>query len=263
MARSSGRAYIFVRWSGSSGRSARLGEVAWAFEYNDRLGRFNCFYYGAAEAAHAQYGKCLTLPELTKAMSRDGFTKTGFDEVKVFEIEDADSELALQFLAQRSLAPDELPTQVNSIEEAREVLLRYGVRGLASSRGFSAPFLWYNMLPGRSVPIRKLPVHLFQLRISADEEASASPADVEEQIKKIAGADPDVLALGECFITRAAASFVIGLNISVNGKLTVGEGRAIAERIEQSIRRRFPTVSRIFTRIEAFHNPELSDDFTS
>jgi hypothetical protein len=266
MARGRGRAYVFVRWSGSSRQAARLGEVAWAFEYNDRLGRFNCFYYGAAEAARVQprnsplfpYGKCLTLPELTKAMSREGFTKAGFDEVKVFEIEEADPETALQFLVQRSVAPDELAARVSSIEETREILLRYGVRGLANSRGFSAPFLWYNMLPGRSVPIRKLPVHLFQLRISADaEKETSASSDVEGQIRKLAESDPEVLGLGECFIARVDASFVVGLSVAVDQKLTVGEGRTIAERIELSIRRAFPKVSRVFTQIEAFQSSEI------
>src|SRR3954452_765671 len=237
MARGRGRAYVFVRWSGSSRQPARLGEVAWAFEYNDRLSRFNCFYYGAAEAARVQpqncplfpYGKCLTLPELTKAMSREGFTKAmsregftkaGFDEVKVFEIEEAHPETALQFLVQHSVTPDELAARVSSIEETREILLRYGVRGLANSRGFSAPFLWYNMLPGRSVPIRKLPVHLFQLRVSADaEKETSASADVEDQIRKLAESDPEVLGLGECFIARVAASFVDGLHVAVDQKL--------------------------------------------
>ncbi len=258
MARNSGRAYVFVRWSGSSRRPARLGEVAWAFEYNDRLGRFNCFYYGAAEAAQplspplSPYGKCVTLPELTKAMSREGFTKAGFDEVKVLEAEEADPEMALQFMAQRSVALDERAARNDCIEETREILLRYGVRGLANSRGFSAPFLWYNMLPGRSVPIRKLPVHLFQLRASATVELSLSSTDAEDQIRKIAQSDPEVLGLGECFIARAASSFIIGLSVAVAPKLTVGAGRTIAERIEQSLRRTFPKVNRAFIQIEPF-----------
>lgn len=237
-------------------RSARLGEVAWAFEYNDRMGRFNCFYYGATEGVESglspSYGKCLTLPELTKAMSREGSTRAGFDEVKVLEVEEADPEGALQFLFQRSVAPGE----GTSVEEAREVLVRYGVHGLAASRGFSAPFLWYNTLPGRSVPLRKLPIHLFELRISSSGEESS--AGMETRIRKLVQSEADSIELKDCFVSRAAASFLVGLQIAVDGGLTVRESRLIGERIENSIRKAFPKVSRIFTQIEAFVTPESS-----
>jgi hypothetical protein len=162
MNRRSGRAYIFVRWSGFSNAPMRLGEVAWAFEYIDRMGRFVCFHCGAAGTPGSRLArdgvrqtwteKCSSLPELIKTMAGDAIDRPGYDEVKVFEVENADPDLALQ-VVQRSA--DEASRLADALEETRDILTRYGVRGLAASRGFSAPFLWYNILAGRSVALRK------------------------------------------------------------------------------------------------------------
>lgn len=260
MARTSGRAYAFMRWSGAHPLPGSLGEVGWAFEYNDRLGRFHCFYCGATECSPTSaqpaarvfwFEKCLTLPELIKAMSTTNAGRPAFDEVKVFEVGDAQSELALQTITQLSAATEDMVGRADPLEHTREVLTRYGVRSVAHTRGFNAPFLWYNMLPGRSVPVRKLAVHVFQLRALHSEDA-LTPADVEDQARKIAQADPDVRTAGECFVCRAGSKFVVGLNIAVNPLFSVGEGRTVAERVEQAIRTGTPKVSHLFIQVEPF-----------
>ena len=104
MSRRSGTAYVFVRWGGSSFSPDRLGDVGWAFEHRDRLGRFNMFVCGAVELIRNGEGKasrtawnekCPTIAELVKAMSHRGPDRPGFDEVKVFEVKDADPDAAL------------------------------------------------------------------------------------------------------------------------------------------------------------------------
>ncbi len=261
MSRSSGRAYVFVRWSASLSNPGRLGDVGWAFEYNDRLGRFNCFCCGATEPAGVTllsrsrffwHEKCQTLPELIKSMSNRGPDHPGYDEVKVFEVKEADPELALQAVVQRSVSPDDVATRVDPLDETREILTRYGVRGLANSKGFSAPFLWYNMLPGRSVPLRKLPVHLFQLRVLADGPAPVTLADIEDHARRIAQAHPEVLNVGECFVGRIGSAYLVGLNAAVHPRLSVGQGRSIAEGLEQAIRGASPKVRHVFIQIEPF-----------
>ncbi|HZS55142.1 MAG TPA: cation transporter dimerization domain-containing protein [Bryobacteraceae bacterium] len=257
----SGRAYAFMRWSGVHPFPGILGEVGWAFEYNDRLGRFHCFYCGSTEASPGAgqfgrrlfwYEKCLTLPELIKVMSSGTVDRPAFDEVKVFAVEDAQSEVALQMVNQLSAAPEEVIGRTDPLEHAREILTRYGVRSLAHTHGFNAPFLWYNLLPGRSVPARKLAVHLFQLRASETAPQVLTPADVEDRVRKIAQNDAQVSGAGECFVSRNGAKFIVGLNIAVNSAFSVGEGRNIAERVEQAIRTGEPHVSHVFIQVEPF-----------
>ena len=260
MTRRSGRAFIFLRWSGSSAIPMRLGDVGWAFEYNDRLGRFNYFLCGATElsaktseapARSSWQEKCFTLPQLVKAMSHQAADRPGFDEVKVFEVEQTDPEAALQWAAQQASSADESRSSVDPLIEAREVLMRYGVRGLADAKSFSAPFLWYNMLRGRSVPLRKLPVHLFQLRMSGHNGSEAlSSADVEDIARKAAHGVLASEDLGEFFVTRSGLGFLVALTISVDGRMPVRDGHAIADRVEEAIRNSAPVVRHVFVHVE-------------
>ena len=249
---------MFVRWSGSPFNAHRLGDIAWAFEYNDRLGRFNCFYCGASESGRSLLGhartfwheKCYTLPELVKAMSTQGQDKPGYDEVKVFEVENANPDLALQVVTQRSSIPDDLARRIDPLEETREILARYGVRGLAHTKGFGAPFLWYNMLPGRSVPLRKLAVHVFEIHASRNSPAPVSASEIEDRARKIAQEIPEVRNLGECFVGLVGAAFVVGLNIGVDPKLSVHEAHSIAERVEDAVRRTNSKIQHVFIQVE-------------
>jgi hypothetical protein len=251
----SGRAYIFVRWSGFSNAPGRLGEVAWAFEYIDRLGRFVCFYCGAVGTAGSHISrdsfratwteKCSSLPELIKTMAGDAVDRPGYDEVKVFEVENADPDLALQAM-QRSEEPNRIG---NPLEETRDILSRYGARGLALSRGFSAPFLWYNILPGRSVAIRKLPVHLFQLRAASETQGQTTGENVEDQARRMAQSVSAVLSLGECFVARVRTGFIVGINIAVDPHLPVTESYKISQLVEEAVRGANPKIRHIFVQV--------------
>ena len=257
MARTSGRAYAFMRWGGVHPVPGLLGQIGWAFEYNDRLGRFQSFYYGSTDYAGIGLGrvfwseKCGTLPELVKAMS-GGADHPGFDEVKVFEVADSQSEAVLKVVHQLSGTPEDVLNRTDPLEHTREILARYGVQSVTQTRGFNAPFLWYNMLPGKSVPIRKLAVHLFQLRAAQAAEEALTPGEIEDRSRKVAQSEPQVRNVGECVVARAGGRFVVGLSIAVNSSLTVSEGRSIAERVEQGIRGGSSTISNVFVRVEAF-----------
>jgi hypothetical protein len=257
----SGRAYVFMRWSSRHPVPDILGEIGWAFESTDRYGRFQCFFCGSTESRPLPgrapqrvfwFEKCLSLPELMKAMSPAG-DRPGFDEVKVFDVSDPHSELALQAINLLAAAPEEALTRVEPIEQTREVLTLYGVRSLAHARGFHAPFLWYNMLPGRSIPIRKLPVLLFQMRGAlALKESASSPSEIEHHVRNIAHSDREVRSLGECLVFRTGTRYFVALDIAVDPSMSVGHGRAIAERVEQSIRMEVPKAAHVFVRVEPF-----------
>jgi len=259
MNKRSGRAYIFVRWSGFSHAPGRLGEVGWAFENSDRLGRFISFHCGAIGNLGAQPGldhptwteKCATIPELIKIMAgggpeRSGYLeRPGYDEVKVFEVENADPDLALQ-VVQRIL--DEPLRFGDPLQETRDILTRYGTRGLPMSRGFSAPFLWYNILPGRSVAIRKLPVHLFQLRAASEAQAQTGE-EVEDQARRMALTVGDVRGLGECFVARVRTGFIVGINIALDPHLPVSESCRISQKVEEAVRAANPKIRHIFVQV--------------
>jgi hypothetical protein len=244
-----------MRWSASALSPARLGDIAWAFESIDRLGRFYCFHCGASEikrsvdparSRSSWQAKCLSLPELIKTMSGQGDQTAGYDEVKVFEVEDTDPEMALQ-VAQR--AGEGTSPHLDPLEEVRDILTRYGARGLASPRPFSAPFLWYNMLPGRSVAVRKLPLHLLQLRGARERRPSASIEEVEDQVRAAARHISGVLGLGECLIARVRSEFIVNLRVGVAPELSVAQGHAIAENVEEAIREANPKVRNVLARI--------------
>lgn len=243
-----------MRWSASAVSPAGLGDIAWAFENIDRLGRFYCFHCGASEvnrsadparSRSAWQAKCLTLPELMKAMSGQSDERAGYDEVKVFEVDDSDPETALQ-VAQR--AGEGTGPHLDPLEEVREILTRYGVRGLASPRPFSAPFLWYNILPSRSVAIRKLPLHLLQLR-GAGQRPPASIEEVEDEARAAARQISGVLGLGECLIARTRSEFIVNLRVGVAPQLSVAQGHAIAERVEEAVREANPKIRNVLARI--------------
>jgi Dimerisation domain of Zinc Transporter len=259
-----GRAYVFMRWSGGQHLPGMMGELGWAFESNDRLGRFQSFYCGSTESRSTPgraprrlfwFEQCFTLPELIKRMS-NGTERLGFDEVKVIDVADAHSELALQALTQIAASPEDVLNRIDPLEQTRELLMHYGVRSLAHTRAFNAPFLWYNMLPGRSVPVRKLPVHLFQIRALQAMQEAAAPGELEQQIRSIVDNDPDVRSLGECVVVKAGIRFFVGLDIAVDPLLSVGKGRKIADRIEQAIRLGTPKAAHIFVRVEPFDKEE-------
>jgi hypothetical protein len=258
MSRRSGRAFVFVRWTAASDAPARLGDVAWGFEYLDRLGRFYCYYCGGSEWGHdparartrsVWLEKCLTLPELIKSMSNQTPERPGYDEVKVIEVDQAEPDAALQF-AQRS-SSDELARPLDPLEEVREIIGRYGARGFAASKGFSAPFLWYNMLPGRSVPVRKLPVHLFQLRAAKELRNQVSADDLESHVRAVAEAVPGVLGVTDCFIARVRSDFFLGVDIGVSARLSVGEGRILGEAVEEALRARNPNARYVLARVRS------------
>jgi hypothetical protein len=257
MSRRGGTAYVFVRWGGSAFSPDRLGDVGWAFEHRDRLGRFNMFICGAVELIRNSHGapqrtawqeKCPSVAELVKAMSHRSPDRPGFDEVKVFEVKDADPDAALVWCSR----PQEDRVTKNSLSEVSEILARYGLRTAMGGAGFTAPFLWYNMLPGRSVPVRKLPIHLFQMRLGETESpAPLSVQEIEDRARQVVGSIEQISDLSECFVTRVGSAILVGMTIIVNGSLPVRSTRQITDRAHAAIRAISPQIRHVFVQVEA------------
>lgn len=257
MSKRRGRAYLFIRWSSGGFSTTRLGDVGWAFENIDSEGKFYCFHYGATDVGprtpqfmtgHRSFWteKCFDLPELTKAMSTKSQDRPGFDEVKVFAVPDANPDAALR-LAQR-LAEAQISAP-DPLEETRQVLSAYGVKGLIPSRAFTAPFLWYNILPGRSVPIRRLAIHLFELKADANNEVPVSTEEIEIAVRKASETVSLVRSVGECFVTRVPAGFLVALNIAIDPQTPVVESRQIADRVAELARTLNPKIRHVFVQV--------------
>lgn len=257
MSRRRGRAYLFIRWSSGGATTTRLGDVGWAFENIDTQGKFYCFHFGATDvgglgpqviAGHRYFWteKCFDLTELTKAMSTKSTDRPGFDEVKVFQVADANPDAALQLAQRLAETPVSAP---NPMEETRQVLTAYGVKGLISSRSFSAPFLWYNILPGRSVPVRRLAIHLFELKAEANTEAVVSPEELELAVRKASETVSLVRSVGECFVTRISSGFLVAINIAVDPQMPVVESRRIADRVAEVVRALNPKIRHLFVEV--------------
>ena len=257
MSRRRGRAYLFIRWSSGGLSTTRLGDVGWAFENIDTQGKFYCFHYGATDVrpptgqtmpGHRSFWteKCFDLPELTKAMSTKSQDRPGFDEVKVFPVSEANPDAALQ-LAQR-LAEAQL-SNPDPLEETRQVLTAYGVKGLIPSRAFSVPFLWYNILPGRSVPVRRLAIHLFELKADANTEPPLSSEELELAVRKASETVTLVRSVGECFVTRLPSGFLVAINIAVDAQMPVVDGRRVADRVAEIVRALNPKIRHLFVQV--------------
>lgn len=257
MSRRGGTAYVFVRWGGSVFSTDRLGDVGWAFEHRDRLGRFNMFVCGAVELIRngeglplriAWHEKCPGVAELVKAMSHRGPDRPGFDEVKVLDVKDADPDAALVWGSR----PPEDRVSKDSLSDVCEMLARYGVRTALGSAGFTAPFLWYNMLPGRSVPVRKLPVHLFRMRLSETEApAPLSVQEIEDRVRQAVALIDQISDVGECFVTRLGSALLVGLTVIVDGDLRVRTTTQITDRANAAIRAISPLIRHVFIQLEA------------
>jgi hypothetical protein len=172
--------------------------------------------------------------------------RPGYDEVKVFQVADADPDAALQTAQRLAESHNPLP---DPLEETRQVLTAYGVKGLIPSRAFSAPFLWYNILPGRSVSIRRLPIHLFELRAAAGTDRPVSPDELETAARKVSETISLVRSVGECFVTRVPSGFLVAINIALDPQTTVAEGRRIADRVADAVRALNANIRHLFVQV--------------
>jgi CheY-like chemotaxis protein len=150
-------------------------------------------------------------------------------------------------LAQR-LAEAQL-SNPDPLEETRQVLTAYGVKGLIPSRAFSVPFLWYNILPGRSVPVRRLAIHLFELKADANTEPPLSSEELELAVRKASETVTLVRSVGECFVTRLPSGFLVAINIAVDAQMPVVDGRRVADRVAEIVRALNPKIRHLFVQV--------------
>ena len=77
-------------------------------------------------------------------------------------------------------------------------------------------------------------VRLFR-RALDDVMDSAPPGDLDEKIRRIAAAVPDVVAIEKCRIRRSGLSLFVDIHVEVDGNLTVRRGHEIAHDVKQAL----------------------------
>lgn len=64
---------------------------------------------------------------------------------------------------------------------------------------------------------------------------AAAPADVERQIRTLAGAVPGVLGIEKCLIRKSGPGWLVGIHVEVDGAQTVAEGHAIGHAVKNAL----------------------------
>jgi cation diffusion facilitator family transporter len=77
-------------------------------------------------------------------------------------------------------------------------------------------------------------VQLFRAALN-DVMDSAPPAEVEGQIRQIAGSVHDVVAIEKCRVRRSGLSLLVDIHVEVDGDLSVRRGHEIAHDVKQSL----------------------------
>ena len=89
------------------------------------------------------------------------------------------------------------------------------------------------------------------LRASLYELTDASPSrDLEEQVRRVAGSFPGVMALDKCFVRKMGLNYLVDLDVIVDGGITVREGHRIAHEVQEALRRSNPRISRVYVHVE-------------
>lgn len=88
------------------------------------------------------------------------------------------------------------------------------------------------------------------LRRAIDELTDTAPAGVEEKVRGIALATPQVAGLHVCRVRKMGFEYFVDLHVLVDGDLTVREGHNIAHAVKDGIREQFPKISDVLVHIE-------------
>jgi cation diffusion facilitator family transporter len=99
------------------------------------------------------------------------------------------------------------------------------------------------------------PVILFggwrQLRRPVAELLDTAPApEIEEKVRQVAAAVPDVFGVEKCFVRKVGFRYYVDLHVVVRGDLTVREGHLIAHAVADQVREQVDKISEVLVHIE-------------
>jgi len=99
------------------------------------------------------------------------------------------------------------------------------------------------------------PVILFggwrQLRRPVAELLDTAPApEIEEKVRRVAAAVPDVFGVEKCFVRKVGFRYYVDLHVVVRGDLTVREGHMIAHAVADQVREQVDKIAEVLVHIE-------------
>jgi cation diffusion facilitator family transporter len=74
--------------------------------------------------------------------------------------------------------------------------------------------------------------------------------DVEEEVRKVAGAVDGVMGLDICTVRKMGLDYFVDLHVEVDGGMTVRQGHDVAHRVKDSVRDSNPNVRDVLIHIE-------------
>jgi divalent metal cation (Fe/Co/Zn/Cd) transporter len=99
------------------------------------------------------------------------------------------------------------------------------------------------------VPVRRLAIHLFELKADANTEPPLSSEDLELAVRKASETVTLVRSVGECFVTRLPSGFLVAINIAVDPQMPVVDGRRVADRVGEIVRALNPKIRHLFVQV--------------
>lgn len=99
------------------------------------------------------------------------------------------------------------------------------------------------------MPVRRLAIHLFELKAETNTEPALSPEELELVARKASETVSLVRSVGECFVTRVASGFLVAINIAVDPQMPVVESRRIADRVVEVVRASNPKIRHLFVQV--------------
>lgn len=101
-----------------------------------------------------------------------------------------------------------------------------------------------------SVPIILINAFGFLRKALAELTDAAPPAEIEQQVRKIAMATPDVAGLHLCRARKMGLEYFVDLHVLVDGDLSVRDGHRIAHAVKDAIRAQIPKINDVLVHIE-------------
>ena len=133
--------------------------------------------------------------------------------------------------------------------------------------GISAALLTGNPTADDWAALCASPVILFggwqQLRRPIAELLDTAPApEIEQRVRSVAQAVPDVFGVEKCFVRKVGFRYYVDLHVVVRGDLTVREGHLIAHAVADRVRQQVEKIAEVLVHIETeeellTHPPEL------
>ncbi len=90
-----------------------------------------------------------------------------------------------------------------------------------------------------------------QLRRPVAELLDTAPApEIEDHVRRVAAAVPDVFGVEKCFVRKVGFRYYVDLHVVVRGDFTVRQGHLIAHAVADQVREKVDKIAEVLVHIE-------------